>query len=517
MVKRQWNALGQIPQEIWLVKSSVLIPQVKMTSGQKTVLTRLLNDIDFTYVPAVKDVGMFGDLIERMYGALAQSDQLKSETAKFISSIGKQAGDLTTQLESLFGGQPTLAPPTEMKKLFRNLDFSMGDNNHSLLKQKGDGIKARHIPELLHFINQVEQRKKMFLWGFEEPENSLDLGAASSEAQRFFQFSERNDTQVFITSHSPAFYLAEVGPESKHQVGRYFVTKQQGINPSDISPSHAITSIGTLAETEQVMGEAGLLQLPFIIRQVSEHEKEISQLKVEVDEAKLTAEKLSSDLQNLQIPTLYVEGKHDKTLFDSALLNLGYESKIEVLPLHGTPSSPYALVKALMKQGGLNANRRALFLFDNDEAGRVACEAICKKTTPSIPVDIENGISAWVLPLSEEYKLFLKKWNILEKYSFFPAEFLFPVQDSAKLYQEILTGDLTKRQIQGDIWNQVKSDQARAGRLQNIESDTDDWFFSRGVDNGNKEDFATQATEQNISLVEVNKVISRIADFLLEE
>lgn len=517
IIKRQWNSLGQIPQEIWLVKSTPVIPQEQMTSGQKKVLTRLLNDIDFTYIPAVKDVGMYGDLIERMYGALAQSDELKKTTGKFISSIGKQAANLTAQLESLFGGQPTLAPPTEMKKLFRSLDFSMGENNHSLLKQKGDGIKARHIPELLHFINQVEERKKLFIWGFEEPENSLDLGAASTEAQRFFQFSERADTQVLITSHSPAFYLADIDAKNEHPVGRYFVTKQQGSNPSEISPPHAITSISTLAETERVMGEAGLLQLPFIIRQVSEHERETSQLRVEVNAAKNTAHNLSSDLQKLHIPALYVEGKHDKILFDAALEKLGYAGKIQVLPLGGTPNNPHALIKALMEQGGLSAKRRALFLFDNDKAGRSACNAICKETNPPSPVQISNGIAAWVLPLSEEYKAFLKEWDLVEKQSFFPAEFLFPAQEAAKLYQKILKDDLSGTAIQGDIWEAIKSDQAKTSKLQGIKSNTVSWFFSRGVHNDNKETFATRAAKKKISLEEVNKVAECVVNFLLKE
>jgi hypothetical protein len=517
IVKRQWNSLGQIPQEIWLVKSNLLIRQDNMTSGQKTVLTRLLNDIDFTYIPAVKDVEMFGDLIERMYGALAQSDKLKAQTGKFISSIGKQAGDLIAQLDSLFGGQPALAPPTEMKKLFRNLDFSMGDNNHSLLKQKGDGIKARHIPELLHFINQVEQRKKMFLWGFEEPENSLDLGAASSEAQRFFQFSERDDTQVFITSHSPAFYLADVDAESKHQVGRYFVTKQQGTDPSNISPSRAIIAISTLAETERAMGKAGLLQLPFIIRQVAEHDKEISQMKVEVGAAKAKAKQLSSDLQTLQVPTLYVEGKHDQVLFNAELEGLGYAGKIQVLPLDGSPDNPHALIKALMQKGGLNPKCRTLFLFDNDKAGRKACNAICNVPNPSSPLVIDSRIAAWVLPFSKEYKDFLSEWNLDDKSGFFPAEFLFPAEMAAKLYQDILNGDLSETKIQGGIWDAIKSNQTQTTEMQNAKSDTVDWFFARGVDDGNKEKFAQLAAEQKLSLEGVNKVATTVAEFLLEE
>ncbi len=519
IVKKQWNTLGQIPPEVWLVKSNQQIKHSDMTQGQKAQLTRLLNDIDFTYIPAVKDLGSFADLVERMYGAVAQSEQLKKETNDFIAAIGGQAKQLTKQLEDLFDGTASLAPPTQMEKLFRNLDFSLGQNRHSLLKQKGDGIKARHIPELLRFINGAEQRKKLFLWGFEEPENSLDLGAASTEAHRFFDFAMRNDTQVFITSHSPAFYLADASFEGEHQISRFFIRKQQGARPIEVSPQNAVVPISTLEETERAMGEAGLLQLPFIIRQMAEHEREIYEKRAQIAALEDEASLLRHSLENLTTPTLYVEGKHDVVLFSAALDKLGCGGEINVLPLGGTPNNPRALISAVMAQGGLNANANTLFLFDNDKAGRTASKEICGESNGNEPIEITQQAWSWVLPLSEEYEQFLEKWELKAGSAFFPAEFLLPAQQAASLYQHILDDEKfePKPLVQGDIWKSVMNNQTKSHDMNCLQPGTVDWFFSRGVHDDLKESFANGALQSGLNTDQIDMVTKSVAGILMND
>lgn len=216
-VKRQWNRDGEVTDTY---------PR-GITKGQKIQLTKFLGTIDFTYVPAIKDAEIFSRLVRRMYDAAAESRALESATVQFIDSIRSATGALSQSLGNTLGTITKLAAPNDMGDLFKSLDFSHGDDDHSLLLQKGDGIKARHIPELLRYINQNESINKSFVWGFEEPENSLDLGAAVAEASRFVDFARRNDTQIFITSHSPAFYLA--GGDGQF-VRLVFVSKQGAID-----------------------------------------------------------------------------------------------------------------------------------------------------------------------------------------------------------------------------------------------------------------------------------------------
>ena len=257
-IKRQWNRDGGMTETVF--------PALD-TPGKQARLTRFLNDIDFTYIPAIKDLNVYADLIERMYGAASETEVLRNATDQFVQTIAGQTVSLAKQLTALFGAPAALAPPTELSLLFRNLDFAHGSDSHSMLRQKGDGIKARHLPELIRFINEKETRKKLFIWGFEEPENSLDLGAAETEAKRFAGFAARPDTQVFVTSHSPAFYLADVDAE-EGAVRRYFITKQAPDATGTMDPLNAATMIDDLSEAERKMEQAGLLQLPFVIRQL---------------------------------------------------------------------------------------------------------------------------------------------------------------------------------------------------------------------------------------------------------
>ncbi|MFG1400302.1 ATP-dependent nuclease, partial [Xanthobacter sediminis] len=358
-IKRQWNRDGGM--------SETVFPAMD-TPGKQARLTRFMNDIDFTYIPAIKDLNVYADLIERMYGAASETEILRNATTQFVQAIAGQTASLSQQLTDLFGAPAALAPPTEMSRLFRNLDFAHGTDGHSMLRQKGDGIKARHLPELIRFINEKESRKKIFLWGFEEPENSLDLGAAEIEAKRFAAFATRPDTQVFVTSHSPAFYLANTDYEDG-TVRRYFITKQIPDEKGVMEPSNAATMIDDISEAERRMEQAGLLQLPFVIRQLGVQRDALREKEKE-------AEFLRAEIQKLRTPTLFVEGKHDVAIFEQSLERLKLNDRIGVKPLSGTPQTTEALLSAILEQGGLSPSAKTLFLFDDDKSGRGAARKL---------------------------------------------------------------------------------------------------------------------------------------------
>ena len=69
------------------------------------------------------------------------------------------------------------------------------------LNDRGDGIQARFIPSILNFISQGTT--KMGIWGYEEPENSLEYNLALNMAKEFMGYS--GDNQIILTTHSPAF------------------------------------------------------------------------------------------------------------------------------------------------------------------------------------------------------------------------------------------------------------------------------------------------------------------------
>ncbi|MGO4723571.1 MULTISPECIES: ATP-dependent nuclease [unclassified Inquilinus] len=510
-IKRQWNRDGDATESIW--------PH-KLTRGQTAQLTKFRNQIDFTYIPAVKDLEVYADLIERMYGAASETQSLQNATKRFVEAIQTQTTQLSGQLTTLFGSPARLAAPAEMRRLFRTLDFAHGEEGHSLLRQKGDGIKARHLPELLRFINQNETSKKFFIWGFEEPENSLDLGAAEAEARRFVEFSDRSDTQIFITSHSPAFYLAN-SLSKKSNVKRFFITKQK---PDPISgsmmPLDAASSIDDIDEAEKAMDVAGLLQLPFVIRRLSELQQKNEELKNDIG-------KLHSDINKSSKPTLFVEGKHDKRIFSSALNRIGLDiDQIDIHVLGGTPKSASELLKSLSKYGGKIGNNPSFFLFDNDRSGRSAYRDLCREGSGSSPFRLTQEVSVWVLPMTDPFKSFLSETGIPEESAFFTSEFLFPVEKSKEiclaLTKSVSSASSTgqeisawRKKIHAEYWNKLSQD--RCIDLLNIPDDRTSWFYLRGVPDGLKERFAEKIEGEKILSDTVNSISTIIAECMYEE
>ena len=500
-VKKQWNRDGEVNLSFYPPPNS---------AGQQARITRYLNDIGFTYIPAIKDLEVYADLIERVYGAASESDMLQAATDNFIDAISVQTTSLSDQLTSLFGASARLAPPTEMQKLFRNLDFAHGEDRHSLLRQKGDGIKARHLPELLRFVNENERRKRLYLWGFEEPENSLDLGAAETEALRFADFASRDDTQVFITSHSPAFYLTET--PKKVEIRRFFTTKQEVRRGGKLFPNNAVLRINKLEDAEEKMEQAGLLQLPFLIRRMQEQRETVAKVESE-------AKSLRDQLMALSRPTLFVEGVHDVKMFQSALGRLELANQIEVKELKGAPKTAREFLSAVLRHGGLSSQQPTFFLFDNDKAGRLACQQVCKSPPKDAPANFEDNLFVWLLPTTEDFSEFISQYGIAENQMFFTAELLYPADEAASLCARLAKQPRYKkhleilRKIHGDYWGILSQETCLS--LANSEFGSRDWFYARGVPDWLKSAFARETTRCKLGTRAIDAIAKTVGDTLI--
>jgi len=499
-VRRQWNRDGAMSERVW---------PTDLSRVQLAQVTKLLNRVDFTYIPGIKDNTIYADLIERMYIAAAKTTALRKATDDFISAIQSQTTALSSTLSNLFKSPSRLAAPAEMSSLFRTLDFAHGEEGHSLLRQKGDGIKARHLPELLRFINENESGAKIFIWGFEEPENSLDLGAADAEAKRFAEFSARADTQVFVTSHSPVFYLA--GDHGTASIRRFFVSKQRPEGKGErMLPSDAVTSIDNIDDAERKMEEAGLLQLPFVIRRLADLNDE---------RAKLTKERqdLAAKLQKLSMPTLFVEGKHDVALYSGAIKRLGYSRRqYDIRPLNGTPKSGQ-LLRSILRDGDRLGGVPTFFVLDNDRAGRQSFQDLIGAKSNATLATINADITAMILPFTPEFINFMARYGIREEQAFFTAEFLFPAKEAADLCSELVGGNANNGSGDSPIHNDYFKglSQLTALKLAREPIGSSDWFFARGVPDNLKEAFERKARDR-LTAVHVDAVAKDIVRHLFK-
>ena len=113
----------------------------------------LLRNINFVYVPAIKDLGYFSELRASIYDIIAEvADRaFRDSSQEFDQSISHQLQDLTSHITASLGFRSRLALPKDLSHIFESLDF-LSEGQDISLHARGDGIKARHIPLILKFM-----------------------------------------------------------------------------------------------------------------------------------------------------------------------------------------------------------------------------------------------------------------------------------------------------------------------------------------------------------------------------
>lgn len=174
----------------------------------------LLRNIRFIYVPAIKDLEYFSELRASIYDVISDiaDREFRNSSGDFEQSIAHQLEDLTNQITASLGFRSRLALPKNLSHIFESLDFLSNEQNISL-DLRGDGVKARHIPLILKFMADKKRglqgrgaQPYNFIWGYEEPENSLEISSSVELADQFLEFAGNGITQVILTTHSPVFY-----------------------------------------------------------------------------------------------------------------------------------------------------------------------------------------------------------------------------------------------------------------------------------------------------------------------
>ena len=193
-------------------------------SSKKASLTRLVNSIKYFYIPALKGTSV----LEYILGEIGDRNLMKSEDIVSLNyKVNKNISDLATILKgSSIDIKTSFELPVLVKDFWQRLNINTEFDKFSLLDEttstsksnptplkseqyqisllsRGDGVKSKYIPPLLKWI-QDHDRKKLFVWGIDEPENSLEFKKAQESADLYFGNYAKN-TQIFLTSHSLAF------------------------------------------------------------------------------------------------------------------------------------------------------------------------------------------------------------------------------------------------------------------------------------------------------------------------
>lgn len=342
-IKKTWNRYSKIPDSSW-------------SSGvSQSNITKFLNKIELHYVPAVKHPDIYSHYMRLLYEAIANNTDtdLKTPANALSSTINETAAQLRDDIEISLGVRSKIEIPTDFGALIERLRFSTEIHGRNVpLDKRGDGIQARHIPQVISYISSTN--KNMCVWIYEEPENSLELHNSFKLAEQFKdQFCIEN--QVFISTHSPAFY----GLSGDNVVKFIAARKDEGENKN-------ITIISKFDGVDSPDNQLGIRKL------IQDRSKllydEIRDLNI-----------LNKKLQDVNLPTVITEGDTDVEIFrEAARRYYGNEPPVQFMSCDARP-----------KEGGGHTNLAKYLelipftdslirigVFDNDRPGRGSFEKL---------------------------------------------------------------------------------------------------------------------------------------------
>lgn len=358
--EKVWKESGLVADIIKDLSGNIPSPRSKIPSA--------LRKIKYRYVPAVKSPDYYKTLLGDLYASVAASldTDFKESVENFSYALSTYTEAITLDVSKRLHLSSRLSIPADLNTIFQALVFqtsrTITDTNSVPLTSRGDGIQARHIPIILKYIAKVDQTSRnqgsakiTTIWGFEEPENGLELSNAFALSSEFIEYS--NEIQIFLTTHSPAFYMKKEIPGVKVM----FVEKRNTQSDeteivSGINNTHIAESMGLMP-----------LVAPFIAEQVDRYN---------------TAREIYTKNFLTDVPTIMVEGETDVDYLKMAIKHLSpqlnkmiEDEKLRIVyKLDGAGCTQLKDWALAWIYSGFKS--KAYVLFDKDVAGIEARDSI---------------------------------------------------------------------------------------------------------------------------------------------
>ena len=377
----------------------------------KMSLTKYLNKIKYFYIPAIKDEAIFGEMLlnlrETIYNNKLSKDRSLVDALEYAAKKVRFAtNELSQEFYEVTGVETQIIPPTSVQELYKTLDIITTTTNGNIgIKDRGDGIRVRYIPSILNYISQ--NSPYINIWGYEEPENSLEYNLSLKMAEDFLIYSIQS--QIFLTTHSPAF----IGLDTNENVGAYRCYKNKECT--------YILEMVVAEQQEELAEELGYLKL--LNEQYSIYRKRLKELEL----VKKESEKLQGALKEYQKPILMTEGKTDVDILTMAWKSLYGEECPFQIKSSNVYSEEYSVSAAgcdmlaqTLKSWKYNNANLLIGLFDNDEEGIKAFNLgkNFSLLTQNVKRHRHGNCYAMLLPIIEGKEEFAQAKNLCIEYYF---------------------------------------------------------------------------------------------------
>lgn len=363
--------------------------------GPRSKVGAYLKAMRFDYVPAIKGPEFFQQLLSSLHDMLEATveEDVRSASSSFTKTINKNTKTILSEIESRLGLPTTIELPPNLRDLFAQLEFTSKAGDHPFsLSQRGDGVKVRHVPIVLRWLAEQANHlsvpgkpKVVTVWGYEEPENNLEIRRCLELAREFIEFCPT--IQSFVTTHSPAFYsiCREADPD---QVQLFSVEKAGDPPVTDIEPVDAV-------EVGRLDSSMGLLEF------LAPHMKQAHERIAELEQAK-------AELPDTNTPTVFVEGPSDKAFLEMAIAEMfpDVEGRLQIRCANGGGGHNWVKDMLLAWHYG-RANAMAVGLFDKDS------EAVkSRREAQEILGDREHARAIEVCPSSTAIECFKAQFKV---------------------------------------------------------------------------------------------------------
>jgi len=376
----------------------------------KTSLTMFLNRIRFYYIPAIKDKRIFDEMVlclrETIYNdKLATDKKLQIVLDDTAQKVGKAADDLNDEFYKVTKIKSEIIPPNSVAELYKSLKIiTKTDSGNINILDRGDGIRVRYIPSILNYI--AKNTSNICIWAYEEPENSLEYNLAIKMADDFKKYS--GDSQIIITTHSPAFIGMEGG---NIKLFRCYKNEENTL----------VLDILEATQQEELEEELGYMQL------LNEQNRVYKEKVIELQNLRTESTMLRESLEKLKKPIVMTEGKTDVEILKNAWKRLyNYECPFIIKSCNTfseedkVSAAGCAMLAETLSSWKYDATNLLIGVFDNDDEGQKAFN-LGKNFEPHKEGIIrhKNGNAyAMLLPSTEEMEPFVRVKNLCIEFYF---------------------------------------------------------------------------------------------------